>query len=120
MVGPTMNLISRTHHSCERREHAFMVLREYTIISPYLPPTPFTSAVYTVYLYNLYLYALSLTFSPKKKKSLTFSFHCLYLQSLFFPSSFFFKLFETYLISFQFFTDIHKGNCLFAFLSCIV
>ena len=29
-----MNLISRTHHSCERREHAFMVLQEYTIISP--------------------------------------------------------------------------------------
>ena len=25
---------SETHHSCERREHAFMVLREYTIISP--------------------------------------------------------------------------------------
>ena len=29
-----MNLISETHHSCERREHAFMVFREYTIISP--------------------------------------------------------------------------------------
>ena len=28
-----MNLISGTYHSCERREHAFMVLREYTIIS---------------------------------------------------------------------------------------
>ena len=36
MVGPTINLISGTHHSCERREHAFMVLREYTIISPFL------------------------------------------------------------------------------------
>ena len=36
MVGPTMNLISRTHHSCEREEHAFMVLREYTIISPHI------------------------------------------------------------------------------------
>ena len=34
MMGPTMNLISGTRHSCERREHAFMVLREYTIISP--------------------------------------------------------------------------------------
>ena len=33
MMGPTMNLISGTHHSCERKEHAFMVLREYTIIS---------------------------------------------------------------------------------------
>ena len=33
MVSPTMNLISRTHHSCERREYAFMILREYTIIS---------------------------------------------------------------------------------------
>ena len=28
-----MNLISGVHHSCERREHTFMVLREYTIIS---------------------------------------------------------------------------------------
>ena len=28
-----MNLISETHCSCERREYAFMVLREYTIIS---------------------------------------------------------------------------------------
>ena len=27
-----MNLISETHHSCERREYVFMVLREYTII----------------------------------------------------------------------------------------
>ena len=35
MVGPIMNLISGTHYSCERREHAFMVLWEYTIISPY-------------------------------------------------------------------------------------
>ena len=28
-----MYLISGTHYSCERREYAFMVLREYTIIS---------------------------------------------------------------------------------------
>ena len=28
-----MNLISRTYHSCERKEHAFIVLRKYTIIS---------------------------------------------------------------------------------------
>ena len=33
MVGPTMNLISGTHHSYGRKEYAFMVLREYTIIS---------------------------------------------------------------------------------------
>ena len=33
MVGPTMNLINETYHSCERREYAFMILREYTIIS---------------------------------------------------------------------------------------
>ena len=32
MVGPTMNLITGAYHSCERREHAFMILREYTII----------------------------------------------------------------------------------------
>ena len=36
MVGSTMNLISETHHSCERREYTFMVLREYTIISLHL------------------------------------------------------------------------------------
>ena len=29
-----MNLISGTHNSCERMEYAFMVLQEYTIISP--------------------------------------------------------------------------------------
>ena len=34
MVGLTMNLISKTHHLCERKEYAFMVLQEYTIISP--------------------------------------------------------------------------------------
>ena len=28
----TMNLISVTHHSCKRREYAFMILWEYTII----------------------------------------------------------------------------------------
>ena len=28
-----MNLISGTHHSCERREYAFIVLWDYTIIS---------------------------------------------------------------------------------------
>ena len=27
-----MNLISGTHHSCERKEYGFIVLREYTII----------------------------------------------------------------------------------------
>ena len=29
-----MNLICGTHHSCERREYAFMVLQEYLIIFP--------------------------------------------------------------------------------------
>ena len=58
MVGPTMNLISRTHHSCERREYAFMVLREYLIIFPSTveksthmdtikaTPTPCTKLIY--------------------------------------------------------------------------
>ena len=32
MVGPTINLISETHHLCERSEYAFMILQEYTII----------------------------------------------------------------------------------------
>ena len=31
--GFTINLISGTHHLCERREYVFMVLQEYTIIS---------------------------------------------------------------------------------------
>ena len=34
MVGPTMNLISGTHHSCEIGEYVFMVLQKYIIISP--------------------------------------------------------------------------------------
>jgi len=33
MVGPIMNLISEIYSSYERREYAFMILREYTIIS---------------------------------------------------------------------------------------
>ena len=33
MVCPTINLISGTHHSYERREYAFIVLQEYAIIS---------------------------------------------------------------------------------------
>ena len=33
MVNPTINLISRTYHLCERSEYAFIILREYTIIS---------------------------------------------------------------------------------------
>jgi len=36
MVGPTMNLISETHHLCERRKYASMVFRKYTIISLHL------------------------------------------------------------------------------------
>ena len=31
--GLIMNLINETHHSCEKKEYAFIVLREYTIIS---------------------------------------------------------------------------------------
>ena len=31
-----MNLISRTYHSYDRRKYAFIVFREYTIISPNL------------------------------------------------------------------------------------
>ena len=35
MVGPIMNLINETHYSCERREHVFMIFREYIIIFPF-------------------------------------------------------------------------------------
>ena len=31
--SPTINLISGTHHLCEKREYVFIVLQEYTIIS---------------------------------------------------------------------------------------
>jgi hypothetical protein len=33
IVDPIMNLISRTHDFCERREYAFNVLSEYSIIT---------------------------------------------------------------------------------------
>jgi hypothetical protein len=32
-MGSIMNLISETHHLCERREYAFNVLPEYSIIT---------------------------------------------------------------------------------------
>jgi hypothetical protein len=33
VVGPTMNLISGTHNLCEKREYAFNVFLEYSIIT---------------------------------------------------------------------------------------
>ena len=33
MVGPTINLISETYHSCEKKKYAFIILQKYTIIS---------------------------------------------------------------------------------------
>ena len=36
-----MNLINGTHHLCERKEYAFMVLREYTIIPLHYIPINF-------------------------------------------------------------------------------
>jgi hypothetical protein len=35
VVGPTINLISGTHNFCERKEYAFNVLPEYSIIIRY-------------------------------------------------------------------------------------
>ena len=32
MMGPTMNLISGTHHFCEMRDYTFNILLEYDII----------------------------------------------------------------------------------------
>ena len=32
IVGLIMNLISKTHHLCKRREYTFMVFRKYIII----------------------------------------------------------------------------------------
>ena len=34
-MGPIINLISETYYLCEMREYTFMVLWEYTIISPH-------------------------------------------------------------------------------------
>ena len=57
MVGPTMNLISGTHHSCERREYAFMVLRVYTIISLENETiNPFANISITDAFYFLFIY----------------------------------------------------------------
>ena len=53
MMGPIINLISGTHHLCERREYAFMVLREYTIIFRY----------YEVVIWNIRLRASVGTFN---------------------------------------------------------
>ena len=40
-----MNLISETHHSCERREYTFMILQEYLIIFHFsLPKMNLTSS----------------------------------------------------------------------------
>ena len=43
-----MNLISGTHHSCERREYAFMVLREYTLISRQLALVKSDTLIYNI------------------------------------------------------------------------
>ena len=54
-----MNLISGVHHSCERREHAFIVLREYIIIS-----LSFVSIRYYL-LYDLQVYILCIMLNYK-------------------------------------------------------
>ena len=38
MIGHTMNLVSKTYHSCEMREYVFMIFRKYIIISPLMGP----------------------------------------------------------------------------------
>ena len=89
-----MNLISGTHHSCERREYAFMVLQEYIIIFlPYIFLNPkkkkklygwFSLSTTCLFLFifirfSLYLlhgFSTSTAKSPttkKKKKNLTCS-----------------------------------------------
>ena len=32
MVGSTINLINKTHQSCEKEKYTFIIFREYTII----------------------------------------------------------------------------------------
>ena len=53
-----MNLISRTHHSCERKEYAFIVLREYTIISltQNINERAIKFVVQSTSLYDIYVY----------------------------------------------------------------
>ena len=58
-----MNLISRTHYSCEMREYAFMVLREYTIISP------FTIVQFSNLFIYLFIFWWIRNFIEKKKKT---------------------------------------------------
>ena len=48
-----MNLISGTHHSCKRREHAFIVLREYIIISRVLHDETSNSLTMNAKLYSI-------------------------------------------------------------------
>ena len=95
MVGSTINLISETHHLCERRKHAFMVLLEYTIISQELGLRLSTSFFclaflnYPISLNGFFLigYFVILEFwegicdnSQLKKKALNFfKFRCFYL-----------------------------------------
>ena len=63
MVGPTMNLISGVHHLYERRKHAFMVLREYTIISHHNP-------CYSNHKINLKQRKVKKKFNPNPKLNL--------------------------------------------------
>ena len=52
MEGPTNKIHGETHHSGERREHVFMIIREYTIISPHLQTCNY--GVYQTYNYYVY------------------------------------------------------------------
>ena len=65
-----MNLISRTYHSYERRKYAFMVLREYTIISHY-------NEVYTKTTLNVELIPSSNALSPRGFGEINYA--CLYV-----------------------------------------
>ena len=67
MVGSTMNLISGTHYSCERKKHVFIILRKYTIISSN------RSHVYChKIIFNLYLLFWSITCQQLQKKLINF------------------------------------------------
>ena len=65
-----MNLISGTHHSCERREHAFMILREYTIISCHITHIPLAPSIFSAKkrLFVCLIYSKYVCFVSLKKK----------------------------------------------------
>ena len=65
-----MNLISGTHHLCERREHAFMILQEYTIISHSITIGDRDKVLRTSTIYFLKVFNSEREFWPCKRRGI--------------------------------------------------